>query len=519
MVPSSSDPEERDWAWRFGLVPYPAQAAEAAPTSPGDRFGSITLDAPSPEISEQWEVVRRLAGRLDRAVDHATGPVLSVAASVDSSGALVADGYHVAFDGNHATVVAGAQSGVRYAFTSLAQLVGRPSADDGTHVHAGDGGTPVAVPSRIDDAPTLPFRGVHLDLARRWYEPDVVLRLIDLAAWRKLNRVHLHLTDDEAWRFDVPAFPELATVGGTHGHGLPIGPLCASGAAPYGRAYTNAEIASWVQRADELGVVLVPEVDVPGHCHAALTALPSLRDPDDASTASSVQGYPRNVLIPGHPGTMEFLDAVFTTLAQRFPSSPVFHIGGDEVPAGAWDGSPIVASFAAERGLSTQREIETAFHREVIAMIRSATGRDVAMWEEAALGGVEPAGYAVAWSSPEAGRRLAAAGHPVVMSPGQAYYLDMASGSAWELPGASWAGNVPVADTCEFDPAGLDTSLRDALVGVQACIWSEHIDSIATLDALVFPRLDAIAERGWTGTVIGGPPGLVQRAARQPRFS
>ncbi len=496
-------------------VPHPVRVEpRSADTSPLP-FRSITLATPSSEVAAPWDAVRRLADRLGRAVDRDVGPVLEVDAAIDAAGDQAPDGYRVEFHDGGATVIAGGPSGLRYAFTTLAQLVGDPPPDDGVRPMQ------TRALSLIDDAPAMAFRGVHLDLARQWYESDVVLRLIDLAAWRKLNRVHLHLTDDEAWRFEVPAHPELARVGATRGHGLPIGPLCASGPEPYGRAYTDDEIASWVARADELGVVLVPEVDVPGHCHAALTALPWLRDPDDASTASSVQGYPNNVLIPGHPKTMEFLSAVFTTLAERFPSSPVLHIGGDEVPIGAWAGSPMVASYAAARGLAGQREIETSFHREVIAMIRSTTGRDVAMWEEAALAGVEPAGYAVAWSSPGAGRRLAAAGHPVVMSPGQAYYLDMAAGSAWELPGASWAGNVTLADTCAFDPVSLgDPALAgDAVIGVQACIWGEHIDSIETLDALVFPRLDAIAERGWSGTVTGGASSLEQRASQQPRFS
>ena len=371
----------------------------------------------------------------------------------------------------------------------------------------------------IADEPRVRFRAVHLDLARRWYEPDVVEQLINVAAWRRLNHVHLHLTDDEAWRFHVGAYPTLATVGATRGHGLPLPPMCGSGPAAYGRAYTDDETARWVERADRLGITLVPEVDVPAHCHAALVAVPELRDPDDASTAVSVQGYPNNVLVPGLATTMPFLEAVFTTLARLFPNSPVLHIGGDEVPTGAWAGSPAAQAYASERGLSTTGEIEAAFHRDVIGMIGSATGRTVAMWEEAALGGVEPSAYAVAWASPEAGRRLRDAGHRVVMAPGQAYYLDMAPGRAWELPGGSWAGNVTLADACDYDPfAGWDGDATGPH-GIQACIWGEHIADLEVLDQLVFPRLDAVAERAWTGRVVDGPAGLAIRAAGLPRFT
>jgi hexosaminidase len=372
----------------------------------------------------------------------------------------------------------------------------------------------------IADAPRVAFRAVHLDVARRWYEPEVVERLIDVAAWRKLNHVHLHLTDDEAWRFDVDGYPALAAVGGTRGHGLALPPLCGSGPGPYGRAYTDNEIARWVERAGELGISLIPEVDVPAHCHAALVAVPELRDPDDASTAASVQGYPNNVLVPGLATTMPFLEAVFTTLSRLFPDSPTLHIGGDEVPAGAWSGSPAARAYADERGLSTTGEIQTAFHRDLVDMIRSTTGRDVAMWEEAALAGVEPSGYAVAWTSPDAGARLTGAGHRVVMAPGQAYYLDMAPGRAWERPGGSWAGNVTLADVCDFDPfAGGNGNDDIEPHGIQACIWGEHIADLDILDALVFPRLDAIAERAWSGRVVGGHLDLRARSAHLPRFT
>ena len=226
------------------------------------------------------------------------------------------------------------------------------------------------------------------------------------------------------------------------------------------------------------------------------------------------------MLVPGLSTTMPFLEAVFTTLAGLFPNSPTLHIGGDEVPPGSWDGSPVTTTYAAARGLTSTSQVEAAFHRDLIDMIAATTGRGVAMWEEAALAGVEPSGYAVAWTSADAGVRLARAGHRVVMAPGQTNYLDMAPGRAWELPGGSWAGNVTLADTCTFDPTiGWANDIVDLLHGVQACIWSEHIADLDILDTLTFPRLDAIAERGWTGRIVGGPEALAERSAALPRFT
>ncbi|MEQ9163218.1 MAG: family 20 glycosylhydrolase, partial [Ilumatobacter fluminis] len=369
---------------------------------------------------------------------------------------------------------------------------------------------------RVVDRPRYAWRGVHLDVARQWFEPDVVERLIDDAAWRKLSRLHLHLTDDEAWRLPVPAHPALTEIGGRRGHGLPVPPLLGSGADPTGRGYTPDEIGRWVRRADELGVVLVPEIDLPGHLHAARVAMPQLRDPDDTSEATSVQYFVDNVLVPGAPATRRFITDVVDAVAELFPSSPWIHVGGDEVPDGAWSGSPIAREWARANGLSTTNEIEAAIHREVVEAIRERTGRAVGAWEEAARtrGAVPGDGYVVGWQSIDINRELAARGFDVVIAPGQAYYLDMAENSAWETPGMSWAGATSLADVCAFDPeSGWSPAERAHIVGLQACLWTEYVHDEAALRDRLFPRLDAIAERSWTGSIVGGPSSVDRRSA------
>ena len=354
---------------------------------------------------------------------------------------------------------------------------------------------------RIVDGPAYEWRGLHVDLARQFFPASDVERIIDLAAWRKLNRLHLHLTDDEAWRVPIDGYPELTTVGAWRGHGLPIPPLLGSPAAATGGSYTVDEIRGWVERARELGVVIVPEVDLPGHCHAALTAVPSLRDPDDTTGAHSVQRFVDNSLCPGLPTTMPFVEAVFGALAAMF-DSPWLHVGGDEVAPGAWVRSPVAAEYATARGLAGTNAIEAAFMADVVASVRRVTGRQVGAWQEVAEhGGLQPSdGYVVVWKSADDARVLAEAGFDVVVSAPDAYYLDMALDDDWTSPGASWAGTVGLDDVCAFEPgAGWSDDARQHLLGVQACVWTEHIPSAAAFDALVFPRLDAIAERAWLG--------------------
>ncbi len=342
------------------LVPWPAALAGSF-----GRHGSVSagvrsaarLRSGSNEVGDVWRAVARAERRL-----HPEGPwVLGIgddtgagAWSVSAVTGAVAPGhYEVEIDDSaaEAVVTAGDAAGFRHGFVTIAQLL-----RDRSPKHV-----------RIADGPAYEWRGLHVDLARQFFPASDVERIIDLAAWRKLNRLHLHLTDDEAWRVPIDGYPELTTVGAWRGHGLPIPPLLGSPAAATGGSYTVAEIRGWVERARELGVVIVPEVDLPGHCHAALTAEPSLRDPDDTTGAHSVQRFVDNSLCPGLPTTMPFVEAVFGALAAMF-DSPWLHVGGDEVAPGAWMGSPVAAEYAKARGLAGTNAIEAAFMADVVAI-------------------------------------------------------------------------------------------------------------------------------------------------------
>lgn len=506
-----ADAEEGHSVPMPALVPYPAEMSGDGSRRTGWTARLLTDDA---DVAVAWDAVAALAERhgrsavLNRTDGDAANDSSTIEVVVDRRTPVIVDphgeGYELDITGDRAVVGASTTAGIRHAFVTLAQLLldGLPN-----------GGT-------VRDAPRYSWRGLHIDLARQWFEPSVVDHLIDRAAWLKLSRLHLHLTDDEGWRLPVDGFPELGRVAGTRGHGLPVPPFLGGGPEPTGRCYTAGEIAGWNARAAALGVTLVPEVDLPAHVHAALTALPDLRDPDDTSGAVSVQFFTDNVLVPGHDPTADFVDAVVASVCRLFPDSPWIHIGGDEVPDGAWTGSPIVERFRVDLGLTDdddpeaqRRAVEAAFHRDLVATV-ARHGRAVGAWQEAAeSGGVRPGdGYVVGWRTIEANRTLAQAGHDVVVSPGQAYYLDMAVDDRWETPGASWAGSTSVADIAAFDPAdGWTREEREHLLGVQACLWTEFVhDADAVRDRLT-ARLDAIAEHAWTGSVVGGVPSLTRR--------
>ena len=441
----------------------------------------LRLDIAGSTVAAAWVT----AAERERRLHPDDSPVLTggegdvVSAAIDET--LGAEEFTIAVAGPLVTVAAGSPQALQHAFASLARQRREGSIRPGRHI------------------PAYGWRGLHVDLARQFLPAADVEWLIDVAAWRGLNRLHLHLTDDEAWRVPIAAFPALTDVGAWRGHGLAIPPLYGSGAAPFGGSYTRAEIARWVERATAAGVVLVPEVDLPGHCFAALAAVPELRDPADRSGAVSVQSFVDNVLNPGVAATRPFLETVAGELADLFPS-PWLHVGGDEVPAGAWSGSPAAQAYAAARGRDDGRGIDSAFMAEIIEIVTSTTGRRVGVWQEAAeAGALHPGdGYVVGWRSSADCRRLAAAGHTVVAAPAEVYYLDMAADTAWESPGMSWAGHSSVADIEAFDPAAAwSEAERERLAGIQACLWTEHAPDRPTLERLLFPRLDAIAAAAW----------------------
>jgi hexosaminidase len=426
-------------------------------------------------VRSAWGIAAACEGRLFGSVVLGKSGEEQVTASIET--AQPADSFTVR--GSH--VAAGSERALVTAFLWLARA--RRDAVDPTGFHV----------------PVHGWRGLHVDLARQYIPAVDVGGMIDRAAWSRLNRVHLHLTDDEGWRFPVAGYPALAEVGAWRGYGLAIPPLLGSGPEPYGGAYTARDIQGWVERARALGIEIVPEVDLPGHCFAALAAVPELRDPADASAAASVQHFVDNVLVPGLPSTGPFLEAVFGALAELFPG-PWLHLGGDEVPPGAWAGSPAAGAFARERGVDGTDAIASAFMADVIRLVRTTTGRRVGVWQEAAeSGALRPDdGYVVGWRSSADCRRLAAAGYDVVAAPAEVYYLDMALDGEWASPGASWAGSTSVADIEAYDPAaGWSDAERAHLLGIQACLWTEHVHDRATLTQLLLPRLDAIAASAW----------------------
>jgi hexosaminidase len=475
----------------FALLPWPNDISatpgtapvilHAAPgTSLADLRLMLSVDALHARLFPAARRLFQLSPALgSRALQFAT----------DSS--LAGEAYRLDF-GDTITLTASDQAGQRHGLLSLAQMLHGAFSD--AKFQFPDRGT-------ITDAPRYGWRGCHLDASRHFWSFAEVCRVVDIMAWHKLNLFHWHLTDDEGWRAEIKAYPALTEAGAHRSDDQPgMLPQLGDGAGRSGGYYTQAQMRAVVAHAAGLGVEVMPEIETPGHAACVMAALPFLVDPDETPNSYyPVQGYPNNAWNPGVPETFTVLEQIIDELSQIFPSRH-FHIGGDEVARNAWLESPKARVLMQREGLSGTFELQSWFLKRIKAML-AARGKVLVGWNEVAHGGgVPPEGtLLMAWENPEVGIELAREGYDVVMTPGQAYYLDMVQGPEWLENGAGWAGPVPPEKTYAYEAEGdFPADLRARMRGIQACIWCEHYTTTAWFNDLVFPRLCAVAEAAWT---------------------
>jgi hexosaminidase len=330
-----------------------------------------------------------------------------------------------------------------------------------------------------------------LDVARHFFTVAEVRRFIDLIALYKLNVLHLHLTDDQGWRIAISSRPKLAA----HGGSTQVG----GGRGGY---YTQQQYAEIVGYARDRSITVVPEIDVPGHTNAALASYGELSCDGRAPELYSGIDVGFSSLCVDEPATYRFLDEVLGELASLTPG-PYLHIGGDEV--------------------KTLSEEQYAGFVERVQQIVRAHGKRAIGWQEIIKAKLLPTTAAQYWDPHGGGDAIRAAvrqGTKLVLSPAPRTYLDMKYDEHTRL-GLDWAGHVEVRDAYEWDPSTLLEGVGDAdVLGVEALLWSETLQSIADVERMTFPRLPGIAEVGWSPAAARGWDGFRQRlAAHAPRWS
>ncbi|MBR9788776.1 MAG: beta-N-acetylhexosaminidase [Vibrionaceae bacterium] len=388
-------------------------------------------------------------------------------------------------------IEAGSTSGFTHASATLLQLIRRSLEDNSMEV----------VCCSIKDRPRFKYRGMMLDCARHFHSVEQVKRLINQLAHYKFNTFHWHLTDDEGWRIEIKSLPELTNIGAWRGLDEAIEPQYTHLSQRYGGFYTQEEIKEVVSYAAQRSITVIPEIDVPGHCRAAIKSLPHLLvEAEDTTEYRSIQHYNDNVINPALPGSYEFIDKVLEEVAALFPA-PYIHIGADEVPHGVWSKSPACQALMEQNGYSDYKELQGHFLRHAEDKLREL-GKRMLGWEEAQHGNkVSKDTVIYSWLSEEAALNCARQGFDVVLQPAQTTYLDMTQDYAPEEPGVDWANPIPLETAYSYEPLAQvadDDPARKRIRGIQAALWCEIINNQPRMDYMIFPRLTALAEACWT---------------------
>ncbi|MCU1437255.1 MAG: beta-N-acetylhexosaminidase [Naasia sp.] len=447
-----------------------------------------------------------------RHLEERSGRVLlrgpdQVARSIDPT--LPVEGYVLEIRDDAVVIRGGGPAGVFYAVQTLLQLL-PPAAAATAHCSleaALAAAGPVEVPQLlVEDQPEHAWRGFLLDVARHFQPLEVLLRLVDQLAAHKLNVLHLHLTDDQGWRFPVPGYPRLTEVGGWRRES-PVGfdhegdDLKRDGVR-HGGWYTRSDLEHLVAYAAERHIAIVPEVDLPGHATAAIAAYPELGNGAHHG-AAGVEVRTRwgisTTILNLEDATLAFVDAVLDEVMDIFPGTWI-HGGGDEVPKAEWRGSARVQRRKAELGLDDEEQLQGWFTARLADTVRRR-GRRLLAWDEVVAGGAPRDTLVMAWRSAAHGVAAIRAGYDVVMSPSETLYLDhrqsLALGEPVTFPGSP----VTLADVHAFEPVPAELRPPAAgdgrVVGGQANLWTEYVPTAEHLEYMAFPRLCAFAEAVW----------------------
>lgn len=350
----------------------------------------------------------------------------------------------------------------------------------------------------IRDQPRFGWRGMHLDVCRHFFPVSFVKKYIDLLARYKMNSFHWHLTDDQGWRIEIKGWPKLAEVGGWR-CGSQVGAYAnlQYDTLRYGGFYTQDEIREVVAYAAARHINVVPEIEMPGHASAALTAYPQMGCTGGPYEVERGWGVFPDVFCAGNDSMFVMLEGVLTEVMELFPST-IIHIGGDESPKVRWQTCPKCQARMKAEGLKDEHELQSYFiHR--IEQFMNAHDRHIIGWDEILEGGLAPNATVMSWRGTEGGIAAARSGHDAVMSPGSHCYFDHYQGDPANEP-LAFGGYTPLQKVYAYEPipAELNETETKHILGAQANIWTEYILTADHVEYMAMPRMMALAEVLWS---------------------
>ena len=467
------------------------------------------------------EKMQRNAEFLASYIKDLTGKSLAVQAGTDGKGIILQlggnaknpEGYQLKVTSDQVVISGPTEAGVFYGIQTLRKSI--PVAQ----------GVDIALPAvEINDYPRFSYRGAHLDVSRHFFPVDSVKRFIDMLALHNMNRFHWHLTDDQGWRIEIKGLPELTEVGSKrtetvigHNSGKYDG-------KPYGGFFTQEEAKEIVAYAAERHITVIPEIDLPGHMQAALTAYPNLGCTGGPYEVWKIWGVSEDVLCAGNDETLKFIDDVLGEIIQIFPSEYI-HVGGDECPKVRWTKCPKCQDRIKALGIKADKN-HTAEEKLQSFIINHAEkflndhGRQIIGWDEILEGGLAPNATVMSWRGEGGGIEAAKQKHDVIMSPNTYLYFDYYQSKDVEQEPEAIGGYLPLERVYSYEPmpASLTPEEQKYIKGVQANLWTEYIPTFSQVEYMELPRMAALADIQWTNPEHKDYQDFLQRLVRMVKI-
>lgn len=365
-----------------------------------------------------------------------------------------------------------------------------------------DGGSVIFPAGSVTDSPRFGYRGAHFDTSRHYFPADSIKEFIDMLALHNINRLHWHITDDQGWRLEIKKYPKLTEFGSVRA-GTCIGhDFNSTDNKPYGGFYTQDEARDIVKYAADRHITVIPEIDLPGHMLAALTAYPELGCTGGPYAVWQRWGVSDDVLCAGNDKTLQFIDDVLDEVTDIFPSEYI-HIGGDECPKEKWAECPKCQARIQQLGLmtdshSTAEQKLQSFVMEHAAKTLASKGRKMIGWDEIIEGGLFPGATVMSWRGVEGAREAAKLGHDAIMTPTNFCYFDYAQSQDLANEPLGIGGYVPVSKVYSLEPTDrLTDEQAKHILGAQANLWTEYISTMDHVMYMELPRLAALSEVQW----------------------
>ena len=509
---SCTQPENSISNESIGIIPLPSTNELKPGTFYITGQSSIGIDKSDPEMTA-------LANYFNEEISDATGFSLPV----NNSGTIIfqlgehkelgEEGYQLSISSDQLILSAYKHHGIFNGIQSVLQLL--PPEIKSKTVQADATWSINCI--EVTDKPQFAWRGLMLDVSRHFFTKQEVKKFIDQMAEYKYNVFHWHLTDDQGWRLEVKSLPGLTAIGAWRaprvGNWWEREPQLPTDSLSYGGYYTTEDIREIVEYAQQRYVTIVPEIDIPGHSMAALSAYPEISctgGPFHVNVGNTFYTKIENSLCAGNEQTFEVLDSVFAEVARLFPS-PYIHIGGDECYKGFWEKCSKCKMRMQKEHLKNLEELQSYFVKRVAAMVQKR-GKQVIGWDEILEGGLAPETIVMSWRGMKGGIEAAKQGHSVIMTPTDHCYLDFYQGDPTVEPNTYSMLRLQDCYKYQLIPDSVDASL---IMGGQGNLWTESVPHYRQVEYMIWPRALAISETLWTDARLRNWKFFVNRVEQQ----